>query len=99
MADRRRRWSPIHIVLLSRTALWQKETACLDDGWAQSAAMMMMMMQALLSGRGCCCVALIHGKQNFISRAVAVRASLVWRLEEEEAAMVLLENARKWSKI
>ena len=34
------------------------------------------------------------------SRAVAVRASLVRRqLKEEEAAMVLLEDERKWSKI
>ncbi len=37
-----------------------------------------------------------------LRRAVAVRASLVimhrW-LQEEEAAMVLLEDARKWSKI
>ena len=35
-----------------------------------------------------------------LRRAIAVRASLVWRrLEEEEAAMVLLEDARKWPKI
>ncbi len=35
-----------------------------------------------------------------LRRAVAVRSSLVRQgLEEEEAAMVLLEDARKWSKI